>query len=189
MSSCSTGPRVWPVGDEKRDWPLFPIQPQRQIGGDIRQVLQPDGDADEAFADTRAGAFLGAQATVGGGGGVGDGGLGVTQVSGDGEEACGVDDPPAGLPAAAHLEGDDAAAGALLAADQVVLGVGGQAGTVNARDGGVGGQPFGQGLGGAMISDAQRVSAQAQGPLQGGGAHAVVHHQEAAVGMSQVRQD
>ena len=33
--------------------------------------------------------------------------------------------------------------------DQVVLGVGGEAGVVDARDGGVGGQPFGQGLGGA----------------------------------------
>ncbi len=46
-------------------------------------------------------------------------------------------------------KGDDAAAGALLAPNQVVLGMGCQAGVVDALDGGVIHQPLGQGLSGA----------------------------------------
>jgi hypothetical protein len=95
---------------------LYQRQPLRQISPDIRARLQPHGDPHQPLADPRRRPLLRSQTPVGGGSRVGDGGLHIAQIGGDGEHARSVDHLPGPGPTAAYVERDDAAAALLLPA-------------------------------------------------------------------------
>ena len=66
-------------------------------GANVFNIFQPHRDPDQPLADARRLLLLRAQPPMGGGRWVGDGGLGVPQVGGNGEHAGGVDQAPGRL--------------------------------------------------------------------------------------------
>src|ERR1700756_1736376 len=96
-------------------------QPTGQIGLQVSNVFQAHGNADQAVTDTGRFTLLRRQAPVGRGAWVRDGGLAVTQVGGDGNQAGCIDKAPGALFAALDLETHHRAKTTLLALGQRVL--------------------------------------------------------------------
>src|SRR3954451_22129194 len=86
--------------------PLSLLQRRGQILDQIIRMLQPRGEADEAFADAERGAVFRLQTLMRRGGGMRDQALGVAEIVGDLRKREFVEHPERTLLAALHLEAD-----------------------------------------------------------------------------------
>ena len=84
---------------------------------------RPAATRNQVIADAGAGSLIGTDAGVGGGGRVGDGGLGVSEVGGDRQQPGRVDYLPCLPPPTADFKRDHAAETAMQASRQLVLGM------------------------------------------------------------------
>ena len=104
----------------------------RKVFRIFHQVFQTDRDADQAVTDTGISALLRGQAAMGSGRRMGNGGLGITQVGGDGDHPRGIDKAPGALFATLDLEADHGTEGTLLTLGQFMLRMAGQACVIHA---------------------------------------------------------
>src|SRR5450830_1067713 len=134
---------------QQPQWPTRSqgCQPASQVSLQVSHVLEPYRDADQAVTNTRGLTFLWRQATVGRGARVGNGGLAVTQVGRNGDQASRIDKAPGALFAAFHFKTHHGAEATLLALSQLVLRVALETGVMNLLDTVLLLQPLGQGLG------------------------------------------
>jgi hypothetical protein len=100
----------------------------------IDNRLQPNRDAYQPIGDARSRTRFRRNARMGGAGRMGDGGFGIAQIRGDGQQLGAIDQSPRRLLATLDFERHDAAAGLLLAHRQRVLRMRRQAGIKHARD-------------------------------------------------------
>src|SRR5882672_2984628 len=116
-------------------------EPALEIRAEIPRRFQADRDPQQPLGHPGAGPCLRRDPPVGGGGGVGNGGLGVAEVRRNGYQARRVDHLPRGLAASFDLERHDGAARALLLRGEPVLRVRRQSRVENLADAGMGLQP------------------------------------------------
>ena len=102
-------------------------QTARQIRLQISQVFKTDGNADQVVTNPCIGPFGRCQTAMGSGRRMGNGGLGITQVGGDGDHPRGINKAPGSLFATLDLKADHGTEGTLLTLGQFMLRMAGQA--------------------------------------------------------------